>query len=100
MLIDEHGQPKRDRLRPGQAGRADEGLTASGEVMGTPSYMPPEQAAGDAELWARPPTSTALGAMLYCLLTGRPPFQAASAMETLLQVLDREPVAAAQLKRP
>ncbi|HEV3024191.1 MAG TPA: hypothetical protein VGX76_17060, partial [Pirellulales bacterium] len=68
-------------------------LTGTGQVLGTPSYMPPEQAG--AKLDQIGPTSDvySIGAVLYCLLTGRPPFQAASPMDTLLQVLGREPVA-------
>jgi hypothetical protein len=61
--------------------------------MGTPSYMPPEQALGDTRTIGPAADIYLLGAVLYCLLTGRPPFQSSSAMETLLQVLDREPVA-------
>jgi serine/threonine protein kinase len=67
------------------------GLTRAGDWLGTPSYMPPEQAEDAARVT---PASDVygLGATLYALLTGRPPFQAASAVETLLQVKHHEPV--------
>lgn len=71
---------------------ADSDMTATGQVLGTPSYMPPEQAAGATEKIGPLADVYALGALLYATLTGRPPFQAANVMETLKQVLEREPV--------
>lgn len=71
---------------------ADSSLTATGQVLGTPSYMPPEQALGGASKVGPLADVYSLGATLYCLLIGRPPFQAASPLETLKQVLECEPV--------
>ncbi len=67
-----------------------EELTREGEIMGTPSYMSPEQAKDSAGVTAHTDTY-ALGATLYHILTGRPPFQAANPLETLRQVIDEEP---------
>ena len=97
VLLDKNGRPKVTDFGLAKKVESDEGLTASGAVMGTPSYMPPEQASGDTRSLGPPADIYSLGAVLYCLLTGRPPFQSSSLMETLLQVRHREPVAPREL---
>jgi serine/threonine-protein kinase len=73
------------------------GLTQSGVPVGTPSYMAPEQARGQTRVIGPAVDIYALGAILYELLTGRPPFRAETAMETVLQVISHEPAPPSRL---
>ena len=92
VLLDAHGHPKVTDFGLAKKLRSDSALTASGQIMGTPSYMPPEQAEARADIGPLADVYS-LGAILFCLLTGRPPFQAANVMETLKQVLEQDPPA-------
>jgi WD40 repeat protein/serine/threonine protein kinase len=69
-----------------------DGLTATGDVIGTPGYMPPEQAGGRVKDVGPHSDVYSLGAVLYCLVTGRPPYQAATLVETLRLVQEQDPV--------
>jgi tRNA A-37 threonylcarbamoyl transferase component Bud32 len=83
----------------GLAKKTDEvSVTAHGRVLGSPSYMAPEQASGKGAKLGPAVDVYALGAILYECLTGRPPFRAATVWDTVMQVISREPVPPAQLQ--
>jgi WD40 repeat protein len=92
VLLDRDGTPKITDF--GLAKRLEDqaGQTASNAVVGTPSYMAPEQAAGKSSRVGPAADVYALGAILYRLLTGRPPFEGPTTMDVLMQVVADEPV--------
>jgi tRNA A-37 threonylcarbamoyl transferase component Bud32 len=89
ILLDAEGQPHVTDF--GLAKRIESGtnLTQTGVIVGTPSYMPPEQARGRKDLTVAADVYS-LGAILYELLAGRPPFRADTPLETVLQVVERD----------
>jgi WD40 repeat protein len=98
VLLGADGTPKITDF--GLAKQLDEASASlSGAVIGTPQYMAPEQAAGQASAVGPAADVYALGATLYALLTGRPPFLAPTVFDTLMQVIDSEPVRPRQLQR-
>ncbi|HLM44111.1 MAG TPA: serine/threonine-protein kinase, partial [Myxococcaceae bacterium] len=91
VLLDEEDRPHITDFGVALLLEQDAGLTQSGVVVGTPAYMAPEQAAGRSRLITTAADVYGLGAILYELLTGQPPFLADTPMAVLHQVLEAEP---------
>src|SRR5262249_46379145 len=85
VLLDRQGVPVLTDFGLSKRVAGGNGLTQSGAIVGTPSYMAPEQARGEKGLSTAVDTYS-LGAILYEMLTGRPPFRADTPLDTLLQV--------------
>ena len=92
VLLTPAGAPKITDYGLARHIELESGLTTAGAIMGTPSYMAPEQAEGRLKDIGPHTDTYALGAVLYEMLTGRPPFQAATVLETLVQVRQRDAV--------
>ncbi len=99
ILIGSDGKPRITDFGLAKLMNQDADLTGSGQIMGTAAYMPPEQATGKTADAGPTADVYALGATLYRCVTGRPPFQAATAMEILRQVVEDEPVSPRRLNR-
>jgi serine/threonine-protein kinase len=97
ILLTADGTPKVTDFGLARRLESGGGLTLTGVPVGTPSYMAPEQAEGKSSEVGPAVDTYALGAILYELLTGRPPFRAETAAETLRQVVSTDPVPPSRL---
>jgi tetratricopeptide (TPR) repeat protein len=91
ILLDNEGRPHVSDFGLGKRVRDGRGLTQSGAIVGSPGYMAPEQATGDAAAVTTASDVYGLGAILYALLTGRAPFEGNSVHETIARLLEQPP---------
>lgn len=97
VLIDSNDQPRITDFGLAKRLRDDFGLTVTGQMLGSPSFMPPEQMAGNRKPVGPPSDVYGIGAILYHLLSGRAPFQAESIVDVLRQVQEQDPVSPRRL---
>ena len=97
VLFTADGVPKITDFGLAKRLESDSNQTETGQIMGSPSYMAPEQARGDTRDVGPSADVYALGAILYQMLTGRPPFRGETPMDTLRQVIDDDPVPPSRL---
>jgi TolB-like protein/Tfp pilus assembly protein PilF/predicted Ser/Thr protein kinase len=91
ILLDRHGEPHLTDFGLARLIEQESTITNSFDVLGTPSYMAPEQAAGHAKELAPAADVYSLGAVFYQMLTGQPPFAGGTTYETIRLVMDTEP---------
>ncbi len=99
VLLTEEGVPKIADFGLAKLLERDDALTRHGEILGTPCYMAPEQVRGLSDQIAPATDVYSLGAILYEMLTGRPPFKGTTPLSTLEQVSTQEPLAPGKLQR-
>jgi eukaryotic-like serine/threonine-protein kinase len=92
ILIDANDEPHITDFGLAKKLHGNSGQTRTGAVLGTPSYMSPEQAQGRINELGPACDIYSLGAVLYELITGRPPFRAETPLDTVMQVIDHQPV--------
>ncbi|MFO1500493.1 MAG: protein kinase [Verrucomicrobiota bacterium] len=97
ILLDREGEPYLTDFGLAKLTVGSSGLTISVTVLGSPSYMAPEQAAGNTRDVTTSADVYGLGAVLYELITGRPPFVGATAVETVRKVVEEPPVSPARI---
>ncbi len=99
ILLTDDGAPKISDFGLAKLMERDQGLTQAGDIVGTPSYMAPEQLRGLSSKITPVTDVYALGAILYEMLTGRPPFKGTTPLSTMEQVATQEPLAPGKLQR-
>ena len=92
IIIDKHGEPYVLDFGLAKLDESNRDLTKTGMIIGTPSFISPEQATGQRELTSFATDVYGIGAILYFMLTCQPPFRGASSIETIMKVIEQPPV--------